>query len=791
MKPFFGLTALPRLSLAASLATLSCAHLPAQTEAADDEPTNEEVVTLKEFSVTATTPSEYGAAESTTGTRVASRIRDLPFSVNVVTGEFLDDFAAFEFREQFGYTSSVSVWETLSTGYNLRGFDADVQLRNGFRRIGLIDKVNVSRAEVIKGPAASIYGTVLPGGTINVITKKPEAKQKTQMTLYGGSDDMYRVRLSSTGPVKDSESWFYRIDAAHHANDYDQPFKHKEQRTVAAQLLWKPNSDTSFLMEYEWLERDEVAIASTSIPMLTEVADDPYREGRTYTRYTGLALDLMDFNPQGPLNYSDRYVHNVTATFEHRFNDIFSLRSSGNWFERGLERQEVGSRSRINSATGLMDRGTPRLRPYGEGGASWQTDLLASWESGSVSHKTLLTVDYQRQTETPERWDMTATAIANGGMPADVLGGLDPANPNYDFVTYREDPSLYALSQKEDNSLDLWGVFLSERMTLADERINLMAGVRYDYVDSHARDLRNNTDSRRNINETTYQLGGNWRVTPGLSLFASTSKSFVPQFGVGRAIDGSTYDLPNETGEGWEAGFKADMLEGRLTFTTTYFDIDRANVARDTFDLDTGATITVLSGAETSSGVEFDFNWVVTPSLQFFGGYGYVDAKYVSHAQAPHLEGIPLRRAPKDNLGVGVKYTVKNGTLKGLYFTGGYKYYGESLVNPSTGRRITASSSRPIQNLRLPNGRLIFADLPEGELIYSGEARVDDGRESIFNDSYGIFEAGVGYSWRTHERRYRHKVQLNVRNLSDEVYTYGSAGPGQGRSFTGTYDLSF
>lgn len=112
-----------------AIALLALTHLSAlhgQTPAASDE-----VVILPSFQVTGSSASEYVAAESVTGTRVATKLRELPFTVNVVTGDLLDDFAAFEFREQFGYTSSVSVWETLSTGYSLRGFDADVQLRSG------------------------------------------------------------------------------------------------------------------------------------------------------------------------------------------------------------------------------------------------------------------------------------------------------------------------------------------------------------------------------------------------------------------------------------------------------------------------------------------------------------------------------------------------------------------------------------------------------------------------------------------------------------------------------------
>lgn len=206
---------------------------------------------LPEFSVSTSSTSEYVSAESITGTRVATKIRDLPFTVNTVTADFLDDFAAFEFRDQFGYTSSVSVWETLSTGYSLRGFDADVQLRNGFRRIGLIDKVNVERAEIIKGPAASIYGTVLPGGTINVITKKPKTKPAQRISVSAGGNNLLRAQASSTGPVGDSDRFFYRVDVAADQSDYDQPFKQRETRTIATQLQWKPAPATSLLFEVE------------------------------------------------------------------------------------------------------------------------------------------------------------------------------------------------------------------------------------------------------------------------------------------------------------------------------------------------------------------------------------------------------------------------------------------------------------------------------------------------------------------------------------------------------------
>lgn len=773
------------IALFAVLGLAAQAQSPKRPAAGSDD-----VVTLEEFSVKASSASEYAAAESVTGTRVAIKLQDMPFSVNVVTGEFLDDFAAFEFRDQFGYTSSVSVWETLSTGYSLRGFDADVQLRNGFRRIGLIDKVNVDRAEVIKGPAASIYGAVLPGGTINIITKKPKKTPAHRIAVTAGTNNLLRAQASSTGPVGSSDTWFYRIDVANDESEYDQAFKKRQTKTVVPQLMWKPNANTSVHFEFEWLERAEDGISSAIVPFVIQSGTpDPYRvstQNRTYNRYTGIAMEVFDFNSQGPLNYSDRDVKTANVTLEHRISSTWSLRSAANWFDRGLERQEVGGRDQFNPSTRRLQRGTPRLRPFGEGGAGWQTDLLGSFTTGSVQHKTLFTFDYQHQWETPERYDMTNFAA---GMPAEVQSGISVDSPSYAFVTYAQDPSLYTMSQKEANVLDLYGAFVNHRAIFFNGKANLMGGARIDRVDGLSRDLRAGTESSRRSYEHSYQIGGNYSVVQGLAVFINKSASFVPQFRIGRNADGSTYEIPSEKGQGWEAGLKGSLLQDRLTFTATYFDITRDNVARDVTESGTGLQITVLSGKEASKGFELDFNYVATPELQFFGGYGYTNSEVVSHAQAPHLEGSPLRRAPRHNVGVGTKYQLKEGKLKGLYLTAGYKAYGRSIANPSTGRSLTASSSNPIVNNPMPNGRLPFPNLPAGAVVTSGTARVDDGRESIYNRTYDVVEAGIGYRWKT--GRFAHKLQANATNLWDIRYTYGSTGHGAGRNYLFTYDLNF
>lgn len=782
---------LTALLLGVSLATAQTAPTP-PTSAASTRP-DTDLVTLKEFNVTASAISEYTAAESTTGTRVAATIRDLPFSVNVVTGELLDDFNALDFRDQMAYTSNVVGFETLSSGYSVRGFDADVQLRNGFRRIGLIDKVNVERIEVIKGPAASIYGAVFPGGVVNIVTRKPRTKPQQRFTLTAGMHDTYRGQISSTGPVGESNKLFYRIDAAADTRTFDQRYKEKNQATAAGQLLFRPSNQTSINVEFEWLERRERGITSNStVPFIIQTGVlDPYRvqpatgTPRTYNRYVRIATELIDFNSQGPHTYANRYVRNVTATLEHRFNDTYSFRSSANWFERGLVRQEAGGRDQFNPVTRTIQRGTARYRPFPEGGQTWQNDLLASFKTGGVKHKLLLTLDYQRQTQQPKQYD----AAVNAAFPAAVANGLSVDNPDYNFVAYLDNPSLFTTIQNEDDSIDIYGLFLSERASFMDDRLFVLAGIRHDKSTSITRDRVTATTTEIDAKAWTHQVGVNFKIVPQLTAYANASKSFVPQFGSGLDINGNRFTLPNENGKGWEAGIKGGLLADHLTFTLGYFDITLNNVPTTVNDPATGRTVTLTNGEQQSKGVELDFNWVATGNLQFFGGYGHTKAEVTSFEGARHLVSAPTRRTPRNTVGLGAKYDFKDGALKGAYVTAGYRYNSPSLPNPSTGRNITASATNPIVNNPMPNGLLPFPDRAQGALITVGSVRVDDGRESVRNAAYSIVDLGAGYRWKG--GRYQHKVQLNAGNVLDKRYTYGSSGQGDRLHITTTYDLTF
>ncbi len=73
---------------------------------------NDETVQLSEFTVSERALDGYRASESVTGTRVATLIKDLPFSVSVITSEFMHDFDFFDLGSDLAYTASLTAVDT-------------------------------------------------------------------------------------------------------------------------------------------------------------------------------------------------------------------------------------------------------------------------------------------------------------------------------------------------------------------------------------------------------------------------------------------------------------------------------------------------------------------------------------------------------------------------------------------------------------------------------------------------------------------------------------------------------
>ena len=62
---------------------------------------SDDIITLSEFAVRAEAQTGYVASESMTGSRIPTMVKDLPFNIDVLTSEFMDDFATQDYSKLF------------------------------------------------------------------------------------------------------------------------------------------------------------------------------------------------------------------------------------------------------------------------------------------------------------------------------------------------------------------------------------------------------------------------------------------------------------------------------------------------------------------------------------------------------------------------------------------------------------------------------------------------------------------------------------------------------------------
>jgi outer membrane receptor protein involved in Fe transport len=553
------------VSLLGALA-LGSTSLGASGQTPREHPAGDEVIALAEFRVTNSPLNEYLATDSITGTRVASKLSELPFAVNAITSEFIDDFVLLELNDQLATVSGFSPNEN-ENSYQLRGFASGTTLVDGFRWLGSAPASFASgtdRIEVIKGAVASIYGQINPGGVINTITRKPLTRREQGLSLLAGSMDTLRTSAYATGPAGASGKLFYRADVAYQQRRYVPQFADMAQRYGSLQFSYRRSSDTNFNVAFLLVDTRKHMLVQ--VPIQSISVQDPYRRaGQTFTFYTDLDYRLFDFSLQGPDAFQNARTQNARASIEHRINRVFSVRAGLNLVDTT---REV---NRQSGATLGVATQTLSLRPIWEQrdqtGVAAQIDTLAAFRTGGVNHKLLFTLDYNHETQRTLGWQM-------GNTNRDRLVRQSPlrvANPVYGFALYRNNPGAYdELTDDEDVGYSVYGAFLSERAALFDNRLIFMAGARYDKVFTDPKTLGVRA-GRYAVSDVTYQSGVTFRVTGGISLYVNRSTSFSPQ----PNLDLVGKPLPNEQGSGHEFGLKLALANERLHVALNRFQVDR------------------------------------------------------------------------------------------------------------------------------------------------------------------------------------------------------------------------
>lgn len=255
-------TARATLALCAFTASAAMAQTAPPVSSAPPTDTVPTSPALSEVQVrdSSATTGYQGAQRNTAATRTDTPLIETPQSVRVVPQQLMEDLGATRLADTVDYVSGITrlndfggTWDN----YAIRGFSNTDggQLLNGFasnRGYGpQRDVSSVERIEFLKGPAAALYGSSEPGGTLNIVTKKPQFTPAHKAGVQVGGHGYRRATLDTTGPLGTDVA--YRLNVAAEDGASRTALVDNRKMVVAPSLTWNLGANTVLNYEAEFI----------------------------------------------------------------------------------------------------------------------------------------------------------------------------------------------------------------------------------------------------------------------------------------------------------------------------------------------------------------------------------------------------------------------------------------------------------------------------------------------------------------------------------------------------------
>ncbi|MFJ4289338.1 TonB-dependent receptor [Cupriavidus sp. NPDC089707] len=613
---------------------------------------------LPEVTVKADVSRELGAGynppNAVSATKTEAPLRDVPQTVNVVTAEVMRDQHATSMQDALKNVPGVSFshGDGQRDQVSIRGFTAIAdQFVDGIRDDALYfrDLSNVDRVEVVKGPAAVLYGRGSAGGLINRVTKKPGIDVTDFALSYGMWAD--RRAEADVGRVfADGAAAFRITGAVQKANSYrSQQFL--DRKAIAPSLELRVAPETTVLFQADYLEDRRV----------TDFGIPAYR-GRPVdvpaSRYYG-AANARD------ADYSQSRVFSGTATINHRFNQNWSIRNATRYYHYSLDRNNTLT-ARVDEAarTLAMNHGNVRREEHG-----WfnQTDLTQKATFLGMEHEILYGMEIGQQNKDQTN-NTTAVLAADGSVARfDLFNPVLPTLPRM----VPGNPSLSNLGVF--NTL----AFYTQDMIKFSEQWKALVGVRYD---NFQQQTKNRIAGQRDLSRTdtawSPRAGLVWQPSKAQSYYVSWSKSFQPS-GEAFALAGNNADLAPETTNNTEVGAKYDWLNGKASTTISVFRLERNNIK-----VQNAAGNAILPiGTQRTDGMELSGAAELPQGWRILAGYAYLDARVTNSTQIESGQPVQGKRATLTPMHSGNVWLTKD-LGHGFGVGAGLNLVGKRFANP-------------------------------------------------------------------------------------------------------------
>ncbi|MGY3017305.1 iron complex outermembrane receptor protein [Pseudomonas sp. TE6283] len=558
--------------------------------------------TLPETSVTADSTREEDnprVKDVTTATRTSTPARYVPQAIDSVKTRNVLDYGSSNLGKALeGIPNVSSGADTRFDSLRIRGFDAS----NDFYLDGIRDDSqytrdlhNIERVEVLKGPAAVLYGRGSQGGIVNRVSKAPEHGRRSSIEAQGGSQDLRSLYADLSADPSDTLS--LRLNLGNEdKNSFRDGIDGNHRQLFAPSMSWQITPELNWLVQYEYSRYDRTPDRGIPGNPLTGRTADVSRK----TTYGDTQRDYIN----------DR-AESLRSRLNYELNDQWQLRHTFSLFtlESDFDNTYLTA---YRPATGLVDR------------QRWQQDLS--------TRNLYNTVELEGHVETFGLEHTLLVGLEMGEQRRNSLlhqGVGVPSVPLQGATARQQHNGTMRVSSNNHTDVESTGIYLQDQIRLNDQW-QLLAGVRFDQFEVDTTNKLRNLSEKQKDNSFSPRIGVVYTPWQDHSFYASWSKTYSPVggglIGITPGAAGNTNQTDPEQTRQKEIGVKSEWFDERLSTTLAIYELELYN--RRTRD-PINPELIQLSGLQRSRGIELTATGNVVGNWYVRGGIGLQDATIV------------------------------------------------------------------------------------------------------------------------------------------------------------------
>ncbi|HEX4507432.1 MAG TPA: TonB-dependent siderophore receptor [Alphaproteobacteria bacterium] len=552
--------------------------------------------------------------------KLGGSVQDAPMSINIVSAKTLQEESVTNMQDALknipGITLNAGEGTARGDSVNLRGFPAfNDFFFDGIRDAGIYtrDVFDLETLEVLKGPAALLFGRGSTGGVINQVSKAAQLNPIQAGTLQFGTNEQVRGTGDLDMAVGPSSAFRFNF-MAERSGVTDRDNVLNRRWGIAPTFTYGINEPDTISLS--WLHQEEDNRPEVGIPFLNG-APAPVPRGTDF----GLLSD-----------YFKTSVDILTLHARHEFNDDFSVTNTF----RGANYRFNNNRNFPNFGDDIPTPTTPlskilvgRDAPYSSGiqqNLDDQLDFRGRFETGFVTHDLTVGLELSRETNDLDRYNNPFNSN-NDWIPRTPLLNPDPSQTV---------PYTLLVSRATHTAAHEEAAYFTDTAHVG-QYVDLIAGVRYDRFDAtftqdnfkYAGDIVPAPSSNfgRTDNITSPRFGLVVKPTPNQSYYFSYGTSFDPS-AEALSLTAGTSAIGPVKAQNYEVGAKLDWLDGKLSTTAALF---RTEITNAQINDPEHPGVIVLAGNQKVDGVELNATGHLTEDWEILAGFIYLDPRTVSN----------------------------------------------------------------------------------------------------------------------------------------------------------------